>query len=113
MTSLTVVAKPVLFTGQLKDLVWDKKSDQCKEEFSLLMEGVVHHASLVGAKLQEAAVAAEEVKRQIYLILDLAHKTSQGITDKLRHELLKFVLEQINGEPVRKKKNHTPLPMFL
>jgi len=104
MTSLTVVAKPVLFTGQLKDLVWDKKSDQCKEEFSLLMEGVVHHASLVGAKLQEAAVAAEEVKRQIYLILDLAHKTSQGITDKLRHELLKFVLEQINGEPVRKKK---------
>ena len=54
----------------------------------------------LGTAMVEVKQAMREVKAAILKILKHVHASAEGITDKIRHDLLVFVLSQVNRIPV-------------
>ena len=54
----------------------------------------------LGTALIEVKQATKAVKAAILQILKIVHESETGITDKIRHDLLVYVLSQVNRIPV-------------
>jgi len=69
----------------------------------------------LGTAMVEVKQAMREVKAAILKILKHVHASEQGITDKIsaiRHELLVFVLSQVNRIPVDSIIELTKIPNY-